>query len=265
MMLSPHPVKPLPGLAPWVGGKRALASRLAARIAAIPHSLYAEPFLGMGGVFFRRPHAAPAEAVNDKAGAVVNLFRVVQHHPEALLAELRLQLPSRQEFHRLLAVPPETLTDIQRAARFLALQRMAYGGKPGSTSFPVRTTRSNGFGAGDLRRLIEAAHDRLKRVTIEHLDYSEFISRYDRPATLFYLDPPYWGYEGYYGKGLFSRADFERLADQLAGIQGRFLMSINDHPEIRRLFARFTIGEEPVTYCVGGTVKPVVELVISGP
>ena len=53
-------VDPLPGLAPWVGGKRNLASRLVARIEKVPHSCYAEPFLGMGGVFFRR--SAPLTA-----------------------------------------------------------------------------------------------------------------------------------------------------------------------------------------------------------
>ncbi|CAK0740308.1 DNA adenine methylase [Azospirillaceae bacterium] len=263
MTLDLHPVKPLPGLAPWLGGKRNLASRLAGRIAAIPHALYAEPFLGMGGVFFRRATAAPVEAVNDKAGEVVNLFRVVRHHPEALLTEMRLQLASRQEFQRLLATSPETLTDVQRAARFLALQRLVYGGKPGSSSFPARPTRARGFGAEGLRRLVEAAHDRLANVTIEHLDYGAFIARYDRSGTLFYLDPPYWGCEAYYGKELFARDDFARLADLLAGIKGRFLMSINDAAEIRCLFGRFRIEEEPVTYRVGGAAKPVVELVIS--
>ena len=41
-------------------------------------------------------------------------------------------------------------------------------------------------------------------------------------------------------------------------------MSINDHPEVRELFERFRIEEEPVNYRVGTAVKPVVELVISG-
>ena len=120
------------------------------------------------------------------------------------------------------------------------------------------------FGADTLRRAVEALHDRLARVTIECLDYQEFIRRYDGPGALFYLDPPYYLCEDYYGKGLFSRDDFEHLADLLGGIKGRWLMSINDHPEVRRLFARFRIDEEPVAYRVGGVVKPVVELVIGG-
>ena len=219
----------------------------------------------MGGVFLRRSKPAPAEAINDRSQEVVTLFRVVRHHPEALLSEMRLQLASRAEFSRLLRVPADTLTDIQRAARFLTLQRLVYGGKPGATSFPARRQRGENMSAADLRRAVEALHDRLARVTIECLDYQEFIRRYDHAGALFYLDPPYYLCEDYYGKGLFSRDDFERLAYLLGGIKGRWLMSINDHPEVRRLFGRFRIDEEPVSYRVGGAVKPVVELVISGP
>ena len=217
----------------------------------------------MGGVILRKP-PSPCEAINDRSGEVVTLFRVVKYHPEELLSEMRLQLVSRQEFQRHLQVNPDTLTDIQRAARFLTLQRLAYGGKPGETSFPARRQRGETLSAADLRRAVEAVHDRLGRVTIENLGYAEFIERYDGAKALFYLDPPYYLCEYYYGKNLFSRDDFERLADLLGGIKGYWLMSINDHPEVRRLFGRFRIDEGPVTYRVGGAIKPVVELVISG-
>ena len=41
-------------VAPWIGGKRNLARRICARIEATSHDTYAEPFVGMGGVFLRR-------------------------------------------------------------------------------------------------------------------------------------------------------------------------------------------------------------------
>lgn len=249
-------------LAPWVGGKRNLAQRLVARIDAIPHHAYMEPFVGMAGVFLRRRQTAPVEGVNDLSMDVANLFRIVRHHPDALLSELRLALPSRAEFSRQLRVDPSTLTDVQRAARFLFLQRLVYGGKPGGGSFPTLPTKSRSLDATLLRRMIEALHARLARVTIECLNYQEFITRYDRPGTLFYIDPPYYGCEHYYGCGLFERGDFEKLAELLASLKGRFLMSINDTPEIRRLFARFPMEEIPTAYRIGVAAKPVVELVI---
>lgn len=69
--------------------------------------------------------------------------------------------------------------------------------------------------------------------------------------TLFYLDPPYWGCETDYGVGVFSVADFHRMAKQLAGMQGKFLLSINDVPEIREIFAAFEIEAVETTYSIG--------------
>ena len=53
---------------------------------------------------------------------------------------------------------------------------------------------------------------------LQRLDWLAIISRYDRPDTLFYLDPPYWGGEGDYGAGVFVRGDFQRMADKLKAI-----------------------------------------------
>jgi DNA adenine methylase len=64
-----------------------------------------------------------------------------------------------------------------------------------------------------------------------------------RPGPLFYLDPPYWGCTDDYGKDIFSEADFTVLRDLLATIQGRFVLSITDVPEIRDLFGGFDIEE----------------------
>ncbi len=107
----------------------------------------------------------------------------------------------------------------------------------------------------DLRTeiLIDAAHGRLEGVQIEQLNWDAFITRYDRPFTLFYIDPPYWGHEADYGKGLFSRDDFARLADVLHGLDGRFLLSLNDTPAVRACFAGFEL--EAVTTRYSANIK----------
>jgi DNA adenine methylase len=163
-------------------------------------------------------------------------------------------LTTRTEFERLVATNPETLTDLERAARFLYLQRTAFGGKVSGRNFGVSAGRSGRFNLTTLEPMLEDVHSRLAGVVIECLPYAEFIARYDSPGTLFYLDPPYWGCEGDYGKAMFGRSDFERLAAQLAGIKGRFLMSINDVPEIRELFVRFDLQEVETSYSVGSQV-----------
>lgn len=257
-------VRPVSPVAGYIGGKRNLARRLIPVLQAVPHRCYAEPFVGMGGIFFRRDQAPPAEVINDWSGDVACLFRILQRHYEALMDELKYKLTSRAEFERLMASVPDTLTDLERAARFLYLQRTGFGGKVKGRVFGVDPSAPARFDVTKLAAVLEAAHERLAGVTIERLPYDAFLRRYDRPETLFYLDPPYWGCEGDYGAGMFTRADFATLAEILAGLKGRFVLSINDRPEVREVFGAFAMAPVATTYTIArGDAKPVGELVIT--
>ncbi|KPH62340.1 DNA adenine methylase [Novosphingobium sp. ST904] len=263
--LALSPVDPVRPLAPYIGGKRALAKRLVALINSIEHQAYAEVFVGMGGVFLRRDQKPKAEIINDWSEDVATFFRVIQHHYLAFLDMLRWQITSRAGFEKLLALEPSSLTDMQRAARFLYLQRLAFGGKVRGKTFGVVVDGGARFDVTKLAPMIEAVHERLAGVVIERLPWSDFITRYDRPGTLFYLDPPYYGSEGDYGRDMFDRSQFEQMALQLRGLRGRFILSLNDHPEVRRIFAGFDFREEELAYTVGGggNAKAVREVIVS--
>lgn len=256
-------MKPVRPVAPYIGGKRVLARRLVELIEATPHDLYAEPFVGMGGVFFRRGRRPKKEVINDISTDVVNLFRLLQRHYQQLLDVLKWQVCSRAEFERLLDLDPSRLTDLERAARFLYLQRTSFGGQVAKRVFGVTRTNPSRFDLTKLVPMLEDAHERLCRVDIERLPYAELINRYDTPGTLFYLDPPYWGCESDYGKDVFGRDDFEILARLLTVMKGRFILSINDNPDIRQIFGAFQIEEVSLNYRVGGMVTPARELIIS--
>lgn len=98
-------------------------------------------------------------------------------------------------------------------------------------------------------------HERLTGAVIECLDFRKFITQYDRKSTLFYLDPPYWNCEGNYGKELFKRAYFVDLSALLNALKGRLILSLNDVPEVRDLFAWANIQAVETTYTVGGGAK----------
>jgi DNA adenine methylase len=251
--MNPHltPVTPTLPVAPWLGGKRNLAQRITKVIDATPHTTYAEPFVGMGGIFLRRHARAKAEVINDLGRDIATLFRILQRHYPQFLDVLRYQLTTRTEFNRLVDTHPDTLTDLERAARFLYLQRTAFGGKVSGRNFGVSKDRPARFNLTTLEPMLEDLHTRLAGVVIECLDWAAFIPRYDGPGTLFYLDPPYFGCEDDYGKAMFARADFDRMAACLRGIEGRFLMSINDVPQIRESFAGFVLTEVKTSYTIG--------------
>lgn len=246
---APHektnPCQPLTG---WIGGKQKLAKTIIAEIDKIDHSLYAEPFLGMGGVYLRRTKRPSAEVINDINNNIINLFRIVKFHPEALIKELSDEIPSRTMFDYYLgANGSQYYTDIQRASMWLYVFKNSFFGR--GKTFGADTQRGSRFNIELLKDRIKKIHERIsKGVVIECLNYDKFIKKYDREYTLFYLDPPYFGFEDDYGKDIFSPEDFDALATLLADIKGKFLLSLNDVPETRELFKDFYIKEVETTY-----------------
>lgn len=258
------PVAPIRTLAGYIGGKRALSPKIVPMIGATPHNCYVEPCVGMGGIFFRRDRQPKSEVINDISTDVTNLFRLLQRHYQQLLDVLKWQITSRAEFERLMRVDPETLTDLERAARFLFIQRLAFGGKVMGRNFGTNTTGAARFDLTKLVPMLEDVHQRLAGVVIERMSYDRLIPRYDRPYTLFYIDPPYWGCTDDYGRDIFSQEDFERLSGLLKALQGRFILSINDVPEIRKIFSWASIEPVELNYRISGKVTAARELIIRG-
>lgn len=260
-----RPVTPVRPAAGYIGGKRQLARRLIEKIEATPHEIYAEAFVGMGGVFFRRSSAPKVEVINDRSRDVAIFFRILQRHYQAFMDMLKWQLTSRAEFERLKGQDPDTLTDLERAARFLYLQKLSFGGKVAGRTFGAQMGGPARFDTAKLGIVLEAIHGRLSSVTIECLDWRPFLERWDRPGALFFLDPPYFGVEDYYGKGLFSPDQHESMAEALSRLKGRFILTLNDLPETRWIYRHFNIEAAELTYTAAGGAqsKAAREIVVS--
>jgi DNA adenine methylase len=227
----------------YIGGKRSLAKRI---IAIFPeHTTYVEAFAGGAQVFFHK-EPSTVEVLNDLDGEIVNFFRVCQSHHEEMLRYFRFCLVSRKWFDLLKATDPATLTDVQRAARYLYLLKGSFASLVRHPNYHWHVVQPPGFNLERLPELIENAHKRLERVQLECLPYEEVLRRYDRPATLFYLDPPYFGRNLYHYN--FAPADFKNLAERLRKLSGKFVLSPNDVPEVRTLFRRFHLHEVELSY-----------------
>ncbi|MDY4311226.1 DNA adenine methylase [Pseudomonas asiatica] len=228
---------------PWMGGKRRLADRLIPLFPA--HECYVEVFAGGAALYFMRPQPAQVEVLNDLNGDLVNLYRVVQNHLEEFVRQFKWALSSRQIFEWQKMARPETLTDIQRAARFFYLQQHAFGGKVTGQTFGTATTGP----AINLLRIEEnlsAAWQRLAGTYVENLSWLDCAQRYDRAHTFFYMDPPYWQTAGY---GVdFPFEQYERMAEFMRTCKGKVMVSINDHPEIRAAFDGFHFEQLDIRY-----------------
>lgn len=214
----------------WIGGKKLLRKQI---IEQFPddYERYVEVFGGAGWVLFGKEQKG-MEVYNDVNGELVNLFRCVKYHPEALQKELDGILMSRELFFDAVA-ERRGMTDIQRAARQFIVIKESFGSS--LDSFGVRP--KNMKKAVDF---LQVASGRLTTVVIENLDFEHLIKTYDRPGTLFYLDPPYYDAEKYY-PDRFMPADHERLRDTLGRIKGKFILSYNDCEAIREIYQGYHI------------------------
>lgn len=227
----------------YIGGKHRLAKRI---IEIFPkHRTYVEAFAGGAQVLFHKEPSA-VEVLNDLDGELVNLFRVCQSHHEELVRYLRFALVSRKVFDLLKATDPATLTDIQRAARYFYILKNSFASLVRHPNYHWHVVQPPGFNLEKLPELLYNTHKRLERVQIECLPYQEILRRFDRPETLFYVDPPYFGRQLY--RYNFTDDEFSELADRLRELQGKFVLSLNDVSEVRRLFSQFRIAEVDLHY-----------------
>jgi DNA adenine methylase len=249
-------------LLPWPGGKRRLLKHLLPLVEKVDHSCYVEAFAGGAAVLLARAVPAKAEVLNDVNRDLITLYRVVANHLDEFVRQFRWALTSREMFRWAQLQHVDTLTDIQRAARFYYLQTLAFGGKVSGRTFGTSTTGGARMNLLRIEEELSAVHLRLARVTIECLPWRECVDRYDRPHTLFFLDPPYWQTQGY---GVsFPWAEYEQLADAMRSMKGHAVLTINDHGDIRRVFQGLAMSAVSINYTAGGMhkAKPAAELII---
>jgi len=243
----------------YIGGKNRLAKQI---ISILPeHTTYVEPFCGGAQVFFHKP-ASKVEVLNDLDGEVINFLRVCQWHHQELIRFTQYLVVSRAWFDIFAKLDPTTLTDIQRATRFLYLQKNCFGGLVVKQHYHYGVVQRPNFNPERLPVIIAEAHKRLQLVQLESLPYQEILDRYDRPSTLFYLDPPYWNRRLY--KTNLSPDDFRELEEKLRRITGRFVLSLDDKPEVRNLFRNWNMIELKLAYTAQRKVgRQYAELLIS--
>ena len=243
---------------PWMGGKRRLSKHILPEIEGF--RCYVEPFCGGASMFFMK-EPSPVEVINDLNGELVNLYRVVKYHLDELVRHFRWALVSREAFLEAKDTDPAKLTDVQRAARFYYLMKTCFGAKPSGQTFGTSKSSPARLNLLRMEEDLSSAHLRLARTTIEHQSWEKCINTYDGDETCFFLDPPYWQLTGY-GSG-FDFFQYETMADLMRQSKGKVVLSINDHPDIRRVFEGLRMIEVGITYTVGGGKAAAGELIIT--
>lgn len=227
----------------WIGGKKLLRKTITENFPTEKIDRYVEVFGGAGWVLFYKDKQAKEEIYNDINNELINLFKCVKYHTNALQEELDNTLNARETFAEYREIYQATaLTDIQRAARYFYLIKSSYGSKAkhfGAKSRDITNTE-----------YLKQIKVRLRTTVIENRSFEVLILQYDKENTLFYCDPPYFGTENFYDGGSkitdetkFTKESHEKLRDILAKITGKFILSYNDDEYIRDLYKGFNIKE----------------------
>lgn len=208
----------------YYGGKQKLCGTI---VSLIPeHTLYCEPFLGGGAVFFKKA-GSKVEILNDTNRELINFYRVVQHDFTSLEKEIRISLHAR-DLHRKAHViyeNPDMFSELKRAWAVWVLSSQSFASKLDDVWGYDRTCNTTTKKINNKRDgFTEDYAIRLQNVQLECADALYVIRTRDSDGSFFYCDPPYFNsdmghYDGY------SKDDFEALLKQLAGIQGKFLLS----------------------------------------
>ena len=215
----------------WPGSKSRLLKHLLPLVP--PHVCYCEPFAGSLAMLLAKERSS-VEIVNDLNGNLVALYRNLQFHLPALSAELDWLIASRQNLHDFIAQPG--LTELQRAARFLLVNRTSFGGN--MHSFGVAKTAGGGvaFDKTVLKNVMGPVRDRLNGVVIENISYEWCFGNYDSTDSFFFMDPPYLETKQR-AYASWTEADMRLFRQRVEKLKGKWVVTLNDAPFNRELFS----------------------------
>jgi DNA adenine methylase len=191
--------------------------------------VYVEPFNGSGAVYWAKEPADHKEVINDLDSKLVADYRLLK---SADARDFRKDLNSAAKIQSFVDKPPRTEADrltygiVSRCNRWMGKEE----GLIYNDSNPYNKLRN-----------LDLYQQRMRNTIIRNKSYEAVIKEFDSPKTFFYLDPPYEEKKTtgkLYKHGGMS-FDFEEMERILSKVKGKWLLSINDSPNIRRIFGGY--------------------------
>jgi DNA adenine methylase len=265
----------------WAGGKSRLLGELVDRVPRRVKT-YAEPFAGGAALFFalsseraRGTRSFERAILADQNEELVACYRAVRDDVGGVLDALEDYRYDRERFYEVRAQSTAKMSDVDRAARFIFLNRTCFNGlwrvnSEGRFNVPFGKYKK------PLIRDVEglqAASRALAGVDIRVGDFADVTRELGRDDFV-YLDPPYVPVSRTasftaYAKDGFSPDDQTRLARELRALKRRkaqAMLSNADTPTTRALYKSFSchvIRAPRSISCDGATRRDTGELVVT--
>lgn len=214
------------------------------------YSVYIEPFVGAGSVFFEKPKT-PNEIINDKDSYTIFVYKMIQKNPTA--PTLKVDKVSKEQYLYWKKMTPKT--DVEKLQKILVLMFFSWrGSRESYAASRLNLSIKNSY----LMRHWSEYHERLKGVKIYNKDWKEVVQPYlKNPNAFIYLDPPYETDDSkdvtkaanttsYYG-----RINLNSLILTLKDAKCKFMLSFSNNPELKKRMKEFNIS----TYSTNKTIK----------
>jgi len=221
----------------WIGGKHGKEERY---MELMPkHKIYADCNFGSGAVTFYKSVMDPAKItiINDKNDELINYMIVLRDWPEKLF-EACNALPYSERLYEKYKWEPVPEDNLEKAVRFFYKMRLMFsgGGHKYRNGLGLSKTQDKSQTYNSAVSLIPKMAEIIKTWNILCRDFEDIIKFYDTNETLFFLDPPYVGYENIY-KGGFQREDHLRLRKSVDSIKGKAMICYYPDPLIDELYS----------------------------
>jgi len=201
----------------WPGGKRLLARHIIALMP--PHQTYVEPFVGAGAVFWAKPRSQ-VEVLSDVNPDLMRFYQGIATMESCDVVGLTRDWDGIKERDGRLT-----------PCEFLAEVNCSFSSDTNGGFTPQRSTCKNG---GPFHNHMAEYRQRIEGVHVLKGDWEPVVRKFDSPDTFFYLDPPYTrGWKDYKGG---DQDQLTRLGAVLPVLQGKWLLSYDDTPEVRAAF-----------------------------
>ncbi len=231
----------------WVGGKRQLLNELIPLL-PVSYNHYFEPFLGGGALFFAvKPKLATLADLNPE---LVNLYKVIRDKPNKLIIDLSRHINDSDYYYQIRALDRDndvfgSLNDIERASRFMYLNKTGYNGlwrvnSKGQNNVPFGRYLNPSILDSEN---IKACAIALKHAKIQCADFTKIRNKISA-GDFVYFDPPYHpvnqtsNFTSYtklgFGEGM--QLELKKLCDHIHEVGAYFMLSNSYTPKVLDLY-----------------------------
>lgn len=239
----------------WVGGKRQLLDEINKRLPEA-YNTYFEAFIGGGAVLF---HLKPNNAIlGDMNDELINLYKVIKNKHLKLMQELEKHKENNSEdyFYKIRGLDRtddfKNLSDVERAGRFIYLNKVCYNGlwrvnSKGQNNTPYGKYKNPAIYS---KESIIELHNYFKNNNIKMIygDFEKTVKE-AKEGDFVYFDPPYapisatanftaYASEGF---GLDEQIRLKKVCDELTARGVKFLLSNSNCELIRELYKDYII------------------------